>query len=473
MNKFKKILMPFFIAAAILMVSCDKGPETVKVEKGFLTLSEQMIKEDNAMNIIKELTSAKYKGRLVGTEGNKLTEDYIANYFKNIGLENPEGLKDYKQEFIQSVKINNSAPKLQIINKHQKIVKEFSYPKNFTSGAIMGSKLKGKVEAEIVRVEKLNELRNDGEKFKDKIILVPGDVRREAGNNAVLFTAVNKIGVKGVVLEVNISDPKNPYKHLPISPAPGDIAGYDNEKGPAVFLVEDKSFKEISDAGDKGMKLSMELDFVSKNVKASNVVGIIRGNDKKLRDEYIIVSGHFDHVGDNMNGSYNPGALDNASGAAAMMEIARVLKQSEAPKKSIAFIAFNGEEEGLYGSYNYAQNPIFPLEKTILINLDMVGSKNTMPLTLAGWDETELRKDLYEIAEYLKIKSEKSSLGASDHSPFVERGVQAVSLVNLDIENEAYHTPYDTMERTVDSSRIKEVIKLVLYYIDKNAYKAH
>lgn len=470
MNKSKKIISSFLIVVSILITSCDKGPEAIKVQKGFLTLSEQMIKEDNAMNIIKELTSPKYKGRLVGTEGNWLTEDYIANYFKNIGLESPEGFNNYRQKFMQAVKINNSTTRLQIKNNSGKVIKSFSYPKNFISGSIQGTRLKGKVEGEMIKVEKYTDLGNNIEQYKDKILLVSSKVRSEAGSNAVLFSRIIAFGLKGIILEVNISDPRNPYKHLAISPAPGYPTKYYNENGPIVFSVDDKSFKDISDEADKGMKLSMESDFESKFALAANVAGIIKGNDEKLKNEYIIITGHYDHVGDNMNGSYNPGALDNASGTAAMMEIARVLKQSEPPKKSIVFIAFDGEEEGLCGSYYYAENPVYPLEKSVLINLDMVGSKNVMPHMLASQDETSLRRDLYSCAEYLKIKCEKSSEGASDHTPFTERGVQSVTLVDLDIENEAYHTPYDTIERTIDSSRVKEVIKLVLYYIDKSAY---
>lgn len=101
-----------------------------------------------------------------------------------------------------------------------------------------------------------------------------------------------------------------------------------------------------------------------------NVVGILRGSDPGLRDQYVILSAHYDHLGHSF-----PGADDNASGASSVAEIAAALAaRTDRPKRSVVFIAFYGEEEGLLGSGYYVQHPVVPLKDTIAeINLEQMG----------------------------------------------------------------------------------------------------
>lgn len=464
MKKIKRIIP--FLLIILIFLSCTIGS---KIRKGFLIFSEDSIDKNNIIDIITELSSPKYEGRLAGTLGNKLTEDYIADYFNEIGLLSPDSIDNYRQEYTQGVKICNSAPVLNIIDNQGKVLKSFSYPKNFICSSMAGTKLKGNITEKMAVVYNMEELKKNGEKFKDKVVVVLSSVRREAGNNQTLFKLLNSIGIKGAILEIDIFSPTNPYKHLPISGVPGDIEKYDNS-GPLVIYAESNTIDELSDAALKDLSVNISVDFSGQVVKASNIIGIIPGTDEKLKDEFIIIGGHMDHIGDNKNGEYNPGALDNASGVACMMELARIIKQGRPPKKSILFIAFNGEEEGLLGSYHYAENPFYALDKAVVINLDMVGSKNEIPLSIAGMGESKLRLDLAAYASYLNILYERTMEEGSDHSPFAERGVEAVTLIHLDIENEAYHTPKDSIDDTIDKDRIGEVCKLVLYYIDKNAY---
>jgi hypothetical protein len=111
------------------------------------------------------------------------------------------------------------------------------------------------------------------------------------------------------------------------------------------------------------------------DAKACNVVGIIEGSDPVLKNEVIIIGGHLDGQGQ-MGDALFPGALDNASGVADIIGAANALVNSEVkPKRSILFILIGGEECGLYGSQFYADNPLFPIDKTkLMINLDMVGN---------------------------------------------------------------------------------------------------
>lgn len=474
-NTIRKPGILLVLCIVLLTSACSKNIQTNTYVKGFKNLSEKSIYSDNIVKTIGELASEKFEGRLAGSNGNKLAEDYIADYFKKIGLEMPQSLGSYRQTYSQTVMIKNGAPVLQILDKKGKVIKDFIYPDNFiNSGAIASTSIKGEASAEGLVIGSRDDL-NNKESLKGKILIINKDIRSQIGNNTSLMTMVKGSGALGLVMEIDITSPSNPYKHLPISPYALHKSLYDNEKGPLVVSVESNTFKEISNSAKQGELIKIKEDYESKEVQVSNIIGVIPGSDSKLKDEYIIISGHLDHVGDNKNGTINGGALDNASGVSTLMEVARVMKESKTPpKKTIIFIAFNGEEEGLFGAFYYAEHPVFTMNKdnTVVINIDMVGSKAVMPLTLGNYNatETKLREDLIKYSQDLNIDSTKAVEDASDHTPFAQRNIQALTLINLDIENPAYHTPKDTLENTISQDRIGQVAKLVLYYLDKNAY---
>ncbi|MDQ3747369.1 MAG: M20/M25/M40 family metallo-hydrolase, partial [Acidobacteriota bacterium] len=117
--------------------------------------------------------------------------------------------------------------------------------------------------------------------------------------------------------------------------------------------------------------LSVSTDIVRKEAPAANVVGVLEGSDPKLKDEVIVVGAHYDHLGRGGEGSLAPregeihhGADDNASGTAGLLELARLLSQDrEKMRRTIVFIAFGGEEEGLIGSSYYVAHPARPIEQ--------------------------------------------------------------------------------------------------------------
>lgn len=127
-------------------------------------------------------------------------------------------------------------------------------------------------------------------------------------------------------------------------------------------------------------------------VTGYNVIGILDGTDKTLKSEAIVIGAHYDHLGNGGEGSLDAnstevhhGADDNASGTAAIIEIARQFASEKNNKRTIIFIAFSGEEEGLFGSKYYVNNPVFPLDKTVaMMNLDMVGRLKDDKLTVGG-----------------------------------------------------------------------------------------
>jgi len=147
-----------------------------------------------------------------------------------------------------------------------------------------------------------------------------------------------------------------------------------------------------------------------------NVIGILDGNDKVLRQEAIVIGAHYDHLGFGGEGSLatnsteiHHGADDNASGTAAIIELARQFAREKKNKRTIIFIAFSGEEDGLFGSKFYVNNPVFPIENTVaMINLDMVGRLTNEKLTVGGVGTAAEWKSLIEATNAPKETKQES-----------------------------------------------------------------
>lgn len=445
----------------------------------FNNLDSENIDEERIMNIIEELASEKYAGRLTGTEGNRLSAAYITNYFKEIGLESPEGLDDYKQYYTQKVRMINSTPILEIVDKDGNVINSFKYIKQFLPGIGGINEIKGEVTAPVFYLSSPDDYAAGNEKLIGKIIIGPEDIvneinlaiNKQGDLSAFEWIMSKKNGVKGMIAEQKLTNPSRLQKYFPVSVHTYNIDRSDESKGLIQMACDSPAFNEIAREAENGSLVHMKIDYSIEEVEVPNIIGMISGADEKKKNEYIIISAHFDHVGDNKDGTYNAGALDNASGVAAMMEIARVLKDSKiAPAKTILFIAFNGEESGLYGSKYYTENPVFPLDNTVVINMDMVGSAKAMPLYIMdhGMKENKLKTELGNYAKELSVDSEPGTTFRADHMYFNMQGVEAITLISPDEEN-GYHSPMDTIE-DVSKQRIKKVAELVLCYLDKNAY---
>ena len=143
----------------------------------------------------------------------------------------------------------------------------------------------------------------------------------------------------------------------------------------------------------KGLRLNCDVNVNRIQSPSFNVVGILPGSDQKLKDEAIVIGAHYDHLGRGGEGSLAPregdihhGADDNASGVAGLLELARMLStQNSKPRRTIVFIAFSGEEEGLLGSDYYVNHPLLPLANTVaMINMDMIGRLQDSKLIIGG-----------------------------------------------------------------------------------------
>ena len=261
-----------------------------------------------------------------------------------------------------------------------------------------------------------------------------------------------------------------------------EAAGVDMTKALADAKV--KGFKAI----DMGLKagLNFENDISKKNSK--NVIGILKG--AKRPDEYVFYTGHWDHLGrctPAANGDdICNGAVDNATGSAALVALAEGFKAQGAPDRSVVFLAVTAEESGLLGSKYYADNPIFPLAKTVGgVNMDafsMAGpAKN---LTVVGKGKSELDLFLNAAAEQegrvpeANPEPEKGYYYRSDHFSFaklgvpmvyfeggqdlVDGGVAAGEAAGKDYQDNRYHQPSDEYDENWDWSGV--MADLRLYY---------
>jgi len=202
---------------------------------------------------------------------------------------------------------------------------------------------------------------------------------------------------------------------------------------------------------------------------AVNVVGLLRGSDPVLRDEYVIVGAHYDHVGTNgaraVNGdSVFNGADDDASGVIAMLEAARQLKEAGAPKRSVLFVAFIGEENGMTGTRWYLRNPVRPLDRTVAdLQIEMIGRPDSLAggagkAWLTGYERSTMGEMLAAagIAIVADPRPDQNFFRRSDNFPFAQAGIPAHTISSFGGHAD-YHQPSDEVG-AVDAAHFAAVI---------------
>lgn len=199
-----------------------------------------------------------------------------------------------------------------------------------------------------------------------------------------------------------------------------------------------------------------------------NVAALLPGSDASLREEYVVIGAHYDHLGHGGAGSLVPGdsaihngADDNASGVAAMLDAAAKLA-ADPPARSVLFIAFTGEESGLLGSAHWVAEPTRSLDAAIaMLNLDMVGRLEGRPLIVYGTGTAREWPTIVEGAARtvgLEISAQPEGYGPSDHTSFYARGVPVLHFFSN--THPDYHRPSDDWER-IDAEGLQQVSDLV------------
>ncbi|MGB0579301.1 MAG: M28 family peptidase [Limisphaerales bacterium] len=213
---------------------------------------------------------------------------------------------------------------------------------------------------------------------------------------------------------------------------------------------------------------TLRVKIERQKVTVNNVIGLLEGSDPKLKNEYLVIGGHHDHVGfgrDRRNkgdGDFiHNGADDNASGTSAVLEMAQAFTSAkERPKRSILFMTFNAEERGLLGSRYYVDKPLIPLTNTIaMINLDMVG-RGASGLDVGGVGTSPGFPEMIKRAGMktdLKVTLTYGGKAPSDNTSFYNKNMPVLFFYTG--KHDDYHKPTDDWEK-IDKKEIQEVTRM-------------
>jgi Zn-dependent M28 family amino/carboxypeptidase len=239
------------------------------------------------------------------------------------------------------------------------------------------------------------------------------------------------------------------------------------------FYIGRDCIKDIPVVQLVGTPISEKIDYLKLHIKSSiqsehrtqNVIGYVEGKNK---DKFIVFSSHYDGLGMFGNVVF-PGAQDNASGTAAVLDLASYFSKSEnKPPYSVVFICFGAEEIGMLGSNYYVDNPLFPLEKiSLVINLDLVGSGSGGINIVNGKKYEKIFNQLEKISNenyyFYKIIASDNRCN-SDHCAFDKKNVPAFFLMTIGEEHKWSHSIYDRYDN-LPFTKYESLFKLLRDFI--------
>jgi aminopeptidase YwaD len=428
---------------------------------------------------IKYLSSDSLKGRLTGSPGDSLAAEYIKSKFLSYGLSplSGDGLQRFK---VTKRVVAGKANALSVNGINYVVGKDFT-PPAFSSNSVLKSEVVFagygfNISGDSLKWNDYNGIdvkgkwvlifRGDPETDNSKSKFIPFSADRDKALLAKDMGAAGVLMVSGVGLDSQDNfDPLSTEGYsvdIPVLRIKREVADVilSNSKNTIAVLE-----KKLNDTRKPFSFLTKSMvdgksEIVRELANTRNVVMLLPGEDPKLKDEYIILGAHFDHLGMGGPGSgsraldtigIHHGADDNASGVAMMLELAEkfaVTKGSH--KRSILCIAFTGEEEGLLGSKHFTDDPGINLSKVnAMINLDMVGRLNeTNNLQISGVGTAAGLKNLVYAktdTSVIKLTLSNEGYGPSDHSSFYGKNIPV--LFYFTGAHMDYHTPTDTWEK--------------------------
>lgn len=425
-------------------------------------LAQRLSKSDKAVieNLKTEVTylaSDQLEGRRTGTNGEKLAYEYLSQQFQKIGLA-PKG-NDHS--FIQSFEINEGKEILPsthlIINDTALDEKDF-FPFIFSSN---------------------NSVKADASPaFKEKGMPWFWDIKEtlEENNNNPHFDLKDSIRNKAIAFAEKgasaliVYNSGNENANLNFD----EKSKTETIKIPVVFLYKNAERKYLTD-NSANLTINLKVDIADKSITGHNVIGYIDNSAQYT----IIIGAHYDHLGHGEGedlsaggkGEIFNGADDNASGTAAVLELAKFLKDSKLKNNNYLFVCFSGEEEGLYGSKYFLQNPVVPLGQiNYMINFDMVGRLNdtTHTLFIGGFGTSpSWGKILPEKTKSLNVKFDSSGVGPSDHTSFYLKNIPVLFFFTG--ANKDYHKPTDDADKInfTGEYRVIEYVENILKETNK------
>lgn len=515
----KKILPTFLALFILLSVNAQTSLEFAKDQgetvKDIPTQFAERITAEDLEALLTVIASDEMQGRETGTEGQRKAADFIAQKFSDLDLPRKGENNSYFQEIAYTAE-SWLKMKLSVNGVEQKNMRQFYAFPNTNSDMMLD------VDEVLflgygIDDEKYSDYK--GVDVKGKTLLIYyGEPVKKNGVSRLTGTetpsdwstdfrkklrAAKKYGAKSVlIIDDKLQKNINENRRFLLSPRMRIGRGEQPEINYAnnIFISTEtakaiigSNFKKVVKARKKIAKklraqsvtLPVDLKVTQerkiKQLIGSNVLGYIEGSDPVLKDEIVIISAHYDHLGMRGNSIFN-GADDNGSGTSSVLEIAEALteakKMGHGPRRTVICMLVSGEEKGLLGSKYYVENPLFPLAKTIVdINVDMVGRtddkhKDSNYVYVIGSDR--LSTELHEINEnannaYTKLKLDYTYNAEddpnryyyrSDHYNFAEKGIPAIFFFSG--THADYHRPTDTVEK-IEFEKMETIARLVFY----------
>jgi hypothetical protein len=460
--KYFRRCVPFLIA--FLLFSCNGNREVT-------------VKE--LQDHIKYLSSDSLKGRLTGSTGDSLAAEYVKARLLSYGFEplTGDGLQRFK---VTKRVVPGQSNALSVNSVNYSAEKDFM-PFSFSSNS--------ELESEAIFAGYGFNLNSDSLKWDDYkgidvkgkwVMILRGDPENENNNSPYMSFSADRdkallakdMGAAGILMVSGPGfDPQDTFEplnmegysvDLPVLRIKREVADVILSKSKNNIAGLEKKLNESRKPFSFSTKVTVKgaAEIVREMADTRNVAMLLPGEDEKLKDEYIILGAHFDHLGMGGPGSgsraldtvgIHYGADDNASGVAMMLELAEEFaKTKDSHKRSIICLAFSGEEEGLLGSKHFVDNPGINLSRVnAMVNLDMVGRLNeTNNLQISGvGTATGLKHLIYTDTDTTAVKLTLSpeGYGPSDHSSFYGKNIPV--LFYFTGAHMDYHTPSDTWDK--------------------------
>ena len=422
---------------------------------------------------VEVLADDKMEGRETGSPGHRMAVEYVSQEYERAGLK-PGGTNGYTQPVPFRVRrINEEASKLELIRNG--VAEAVQLGREATIGLRIDPA--PRVEAGLVfagygfAVPEKNYDDVTGLDMRGKIVVylqgvpagIPAELSGHYQSAAERWKRLKAAGAVGVIVIQNPKSADIPWARasrarlLPSmdlsDPSFEESAGmqislaWNAERADRLFDGSGHTMAEILALADKKERLPRfalvptlraQQTITRSDVESQNVIGILPGSDPKLKNEFLVFSAHIDHVGKSTviegDGIHN-GAMDNASGIAALIEIAALFKKNNVkPKRSIAFVAVTGEEKGLRGSRYFAVHPTLSGKIVANLNMDMFLPLHELKiLRVLGIDESDLGDTMKAVATRAGVralpdpKPERNSFIRSDQYSFVREGIPSIN----------------------------------------------
>ena len=394
---------------------------------------------NSARAVVDTLTSEYFAGRGAVDDGEKKAANFIETHFKKQGLKSVEN--SFFQEF--NAPINTFPKALSVSVDGQEIVPGSDFIVDAASGGADGNfELYWQTNEYLLTKVELDKRVNEGF-FTNKIVVLA--IKNVAAENEVLQQLKeNKIGAAGIVF---IEDKLT--QHL--SPV---------AKSYPILHVRRGVLADFA----KSVYIKIDQELIS-SYRSQNVIGYVEGTE--FPDSFIVLSAHYDHLGKMGAHTYFPGANDNASGVALLLDLATHYTEKEPPVKSIIFIAFGAEESGLVGSKYFVNHPTIPLTQiNFVFNMDLMGTGSEGGMIVNGRIYEEHFNKLIKInkaGKYLPNIKKRGKAANSDHYWFSENGVPSFFIYLMGGVS-AYHDVED-ISKTLPLTKYADSFRLIRDFV--------